>query len=82
MRTTITLDPDVAAKLKAATRRTGRPFKEVVNDTLRRGLAVAAPKASHPPFRIEARDLGASRPGLQMDDVGGLLEAVEGPGHR
>ena len=40
MRTTLTLDDDVAAKLKAEQSRAGLPFKEVVNETLRRtGLA-------------------------------------------
>jgi hypothetical protein len=38
MRTTITLDDDVAARLKAESRRPNRPFREIVNETLRRGL--------------------------------------------
>jgi hypothetical protein len=38
MRTTLTLDPDVAALLREALRRTGSPQKELVNDALRRGL--------------------------------------------
>lgn len=78
MRTTLTLDDDVAAKLKAAMRRSGRPFKDVVNDTLRRGLA--APKAGRAPFRVQARDLGESH--ARLDDIGGVLESVEGPRHR
>ncbi len=39
MRTTLTLDDDVAAALKERARRLARPFKQVVNDTLRRGLS-------------------------------------------
>jgi hypothetical protein len=42
MLTTLTLDDDVAAKLKAEARRTGRPLREIVNATLRRGLAMLA----------------------------------------
>ena len=38
MRTTLTLEEDVAAKLKAETRRTGRSFKETVNEILRLGF--------------------------------------------
>jgi hypothetical protein len=38
MRTTITLDADVAAKLKAESKKTGRPFKVVVNEYLRLGF--------------------------------------------
>jgi hypothetical protein len=39
MRTALTLDDDVAARLKAEQRRVGRPLKEIVHETLRRGLA-------------------------------------------
>ncbi|MGH7962252.1 MAG: CopG family transcriptional regulator [Candidatus Binatia bacterium] len=38
MRTTITLDQDVAAKLKAEARRSGKSFKETINEAIRRGL--------------------------------------------
>ncbi|MCY4421970.1 MAG: hypothetical protein OXC06_02750 [Acidimicrobiaceae bacterium] len=39
MRTTLTLDDDLAAALKEQAQRVGQPFKQVVNDTLRRGLS-------------------------------------------
>jgi hypothetical protein len=42
MRTTITLDADVAAKLKAESKKTGRPFKVVVNEYLRLGFTGAS----------------------------------------
>ena len=38
MRTTLTLDDDVAAKLASASRKSGKPFKQVVNAAIRRGL--------------------------------------------
>ncbi len=82
MRTTITLDEDVAAKLAAEARRTGRSFKETVNDALRRGLASPRPARARQPFRITARDLGNLRPGLALDSVADVLEQVEGPLHR
>lgn len=44
MRTTLTLDPDVAALLKKAVARGEVSFKQAVNDALRRGLSDAAPK--------------------------------------
>lgn len=81
VRTTLTLDDDVAAKLKALTRRSGRAFKDVVNDTLRRGL-LPAPAAARAPFRVHTRSLGGLRPGLDLDNIGDLLERVEGPQHR
>lgn len=82
MRTTLTLDEDVAAKLKSVARRSGLAFRQVVNDTLRRGLAQRPAAAAHPPFRAAVRDLGRLTPGLSLDNVGELIEQVEGPLHR
>jgi hypothetical protein len=82
VRTTLTLDDDVAAKLKAESRRAGRPFREIVNETLRRGLATRRVMAQRQPFRISARDLGALKPGLSLDNLAELVEQVEGPLHR
>ena len=81
MRTTLTLDEDVAAKLRSEARRTGRPFKQVVNEHLRRSLNTPATSGAGKPFRIKARDLGL-RPGLSYDNIGQLLEQVEGPFHK
>lgn len=81
MRTTLTLDEDVAARLKATARRTGRAFRDVVNETLRRGLMVARPEQRRP-FRVKTRSLGGLRPGLDLDNIGELLDRVEGPQHR
>ena len=39
MRTTLTLDPDVAAKARQGALRMRKPFKEVINAALRVGLA-------------------------------------------
>jgi hypothetical protein len=82
MRTTLTLDDDVAARLKAESRRAGRPFKEIVNETLRVGLASQRVAARRPAFKIAARDLGDVRPGLRLDNVAELIEEAEGPLHR
>ena len=82
MRTTLTLDDDVAAKLKAEARKAGRPFRDIVNEALRRGLATRQGAASRRAFKIKARDLGNLRPGLSLDNVADLIEQVEGPLHR
>jgi hypothetical protein len=81
MRTTLTLDDDVAAKLDSEVRRSGQSFRQVVNETLRRGLSAKPPRA-RTPFQVVTRDLGRLRPGLSLDDVHGLLDQVEGPLHR
>ena len=78
MRTTLTLDEDIAAKLRAETRRSGRSLKQTVNELLRSALAAPRPKKPPPPLKIEARALGL-RPGFDLDDVWGLIDQVEGP---
>jgi len=79
VRTTLTVDDDAAAKLKAEARRSGRSFRDVVNEALRRGLTKRRSDAV--PFRVAARDLGL-RAGVQLDNVAELLEQIEGPEHR
>jgi len=54
MRITLTLDDDVAAKLRDLAHRRKRPFKQVVNEVLRRGLAAQAPRSVARPFRVES----------------------------
>jgi hypothetical protein len=78
----LTLDEDIAAKLKSLARRTGRAFREVVNETLRRGLAGPPHPRARQAFRVEARNLGRQRSGLNMDNIAELLDQVEGPLHR
>jgi len=82
MRTTLTLDDDVAAKLQSLARRTGQAFKDVVNETLRRGLSTSPESRRREPFRIRTRDLGAVRPGITLDSIADAIEHIEGPLHR
>lgn len=81
MRTTLTLDEDVAAKIKGEVRRSGKSFKVVVNETLRHGLSIPAAAKKFPPFKVKTRPLGL-RPGLSYDCIGELLEIAEGSLHR
>jgi hypothetical protein len=82
MRTTLTLDNDVAARLQAEARRSGRPFKTVVNEYLRAALAQRRAVKTAPRFRVEPRNIGGPLPGLSYDNIGALLDEVEGPGRR
>lgn len=81
MRTTLTLDDDVAARLQAEARRTGRPFKTVVNERLRLALAQSAAVQKRKPFKVEPRAMGGPRAGLSYDNVESLLEDIEGDAH-
>jgi hypothetical protein len=77
MRTTVTLDPDVAAKLKETARESGISFKEALNTTVRRGFERSEERAR--PYRVRTRDLGV-RPGINLDkalQLAGELEDAE-----
>ncbi|MGJ3241359.1 MAG: ribbon-helix-helix protein, CopG family [Opitutales bacterium] len=78
MRTTLTLDPDLAEALKSRAAQTGRPYKQVVNEAIRSGLEVL--EAAKPPtrrFKTRPRPMGL-RPGLSYDKVTDLLAVAEG----
>ncbi len=80
MRTTLTLDPDVAAQAKRATARTGLPFKSVINQALRLGIEeVMSPLAARP-YRTKPRPMGL-KPGLSYDNVAELLAVAEEEAH-
>ena len=80
MRTTLTLEDDVAERLREESRRTGKSFKEVVNEAIRAGLdrRVDGPRER---FVVEARPMHA-KPGMDFDNVWELIERLEGPYHR
>ncbi|HEX3948257.1 MAG TPA: hypothetical protein VHW95_00235 [Steroidobacteraceae bacterium] len=82
MRTTLTLDEDVAAKLKAESRRTGRPFKVIVNEFLRAAMARRKAAQAATPFRVKVLDMGGPLEGRSYDDIGALLDEVEGAERR
>ena len=58
MRTTVTLDPDVAEELKAIARRRNLPFKQVLNKAVRAGLA--AERQGRKPFVQQTYPMGAT----------------------
>ncbi len=77
MRTTLTLEDDLAEQLKRRARTTGRSFKEVVNEAIRRGLSLGeSPADDPPPFRIEARKRGF-RGGLDPTKLNQLYDELE-----
>jgi hypothetical protein len=82
MRTTMTLDADVAALLKRVARSRKAPIKDTVNEALRRGLeALTRSTDTAKPYRLRPWDLGGSRVG-SLDNVEEVLSRVEGEGHR
>ena len=78
MRTTLTLDDDLAEALNRLARHSGCSFKHVVNDTLRRGLAVGASPSpgDNPRFVVEPQACGF-RPGIDPLRLNQLLDQLE-----
>ena len=77
VRTTLTIDDDLAAALKEQAQRVGQPFKQVVNDILRRGLAPVQP-AAEPDYEVRPHHSGF-RPGvdpLRLNQINDSLEAA------
>lgn len=81
MRTTLTIDDDVAFGLKRIQEsETDKTFKEIVNDTLRRGLGTKTPR-SKKAVKLKTYPLGL-RKDLNFDNIEELLDRVEGPRRR
>jgi len=81
-RTTLTLDPDVAAELERRRRERGTTLKGEVNELLRVGLSQAGePTGQARPF--ETPQLPIGRPLIEsFDDIGEVLAFSEGEEHR
>jgi hypothetical protein len=76
MRTTLTLDDDLARHLHDIARRKGESFKEVVNSTLRRGLH-STEKGSRPSkFRVTPKACGF-RPSVDVLHLNRLNDEIE-----
>ena len=76
MRTTLTLDPDVAERLAGEVRRTGRSLKAAVNDALRLGLGLGGKRPRSPRFAVEPHALGL-KPGVDPDRLNQLVDELE-----
>jgi hypothetical protein len=75
------LEDDVREKLEAEVRKSGKSFKETVNETLRLGLSSLQRIGASKPFEIKARDMGL-KPGYNLDKTWELIEELEGPDYK
>lgn len=78
MRTTLSIDEDVASLLRKEMRESGASLKAAVNRLLRLGLTAAPQRGKS--FTVRPRRLGLP-PGLGYDNVEELIESLEGPRH-
>jgi hypothetical protein len=76
MRTTLTIDDDLAGLLKQRARELGVPFKEVVNRTIRAGLGEATTLRRGAAPKTVPHSFGF-RPGIDVDKLGQLADELE-----
>ena len=76
MRTTLTLDDDIADSLRERARLLDRPFKQIVNDTLRRGMSPAVGEVSVPRYQVVPNHSGLA-PGVDPMKLNQLNDELE-----
>ena len=74
MRTTVTLDPDVHRLLRDTTHRSGKPFKQVLNDAVRVGLRAGA---SAKPAAFKQRSYALGKPLVDLTKANALAADLE-----
>lgn len=81
MRTTLTLDPDVASMLKQEMRQQKTTLKQTINRALRAGFQVGAnPKPLDAPYRLVPWNLGPIL--INIDSTSEALALAEGEDHK
>ena len=82
MRTTLTIDADVAAELEWLRRTRNVRAKDLINEALRRGLQeMTAPPKPRKPYRMRSFD-GGRLLVASIDNIGELLAEIEGERYR
>lgn len=76
MRTTLTLDPDVAKRLETEIRRRGTSLKEAINAALRVGLGMTDKPVRPKRFVLKPSDIGV-RPGVDLDRMNQLVDDLD-----
>jgi hypothetical protein len=81
MRTTLSLDDDVIEKARKAADRSGRPFREIINEALRAGLRTLSTAPDVKPYTTKPHKMGL-RGGRNLDNIQELLAQIEGESSR
>ena len=76
MRTTVTLEPDLAKKLKALAHHRGVSFKQALNDVIRRGLTASVRQEARARFTVQPHD-SEFRAGIDPDKLNQLVDQLE-----
>jgi hypothetical protein len=76
MRTTLTLDPDVARMIEDEVHRRRQPIKQVINDALRRGLSAPGTRDRPKPYKLVPH-AATLRPGFDPAGFNRLADELE-----
>jgi len=76
MRTTLTLEPDVAARLRQEIRRSGKGLKTLVNEALRLGLGLSGKPVRPPRFEVRPHAFGF-KAGVDLDRMNQLVDELD-----
>lgn len=76
VRTTLTLDRDVADYLRKEMPRTGQGLKATVNEALRRAFRIAGKPPRPPHFEVRPHAFGV-KPGIDLDRMNQLVDELE-----
>jgi hypothetical protein len=81
MRTTLTIDDDVAVQLERLRRARNVSLKDLINDALRRGLReINAKPKKREPFRTRSFNMG--KPFINIDNVAEAIAYAEGEAYK
>jgi hypothetical protein len=70
------IDDAIAKALKDLAHRSNKPFKHVVNETLRAGLSAPGVRKSKR-YKVKPAALGGVSPGIKLDKALALADAIE-----
>jgi hypothetical protein len=76
MRTTLTIDESLFQTLKDLAHRSGKSFREVIDETLRAGLTRGSRPRS-PRYRLKPASLGGVNPGVDLTKALQLADTLE-----
>lgn len=76
MRTTLTIDDQIADSLKQVAHESGKTFKHVVNEVLRAGLQAPIDTSAHG-YQLKSVSLGTPKPDMNLDKALHLADALE-----
>ena len=76
MRTTLTIDSDIADYLREQSRLHEKSFKQVVNETLRRGMSPSPKESARKPFKVKPFP-GGFAPGVDPNNPKDFLNKLD-----